>query len=59
MDCKECGDTGSYYTEWSDSADSHPQLRRLVIYRPDPPDGTVVIRCIHCKVYQEQADGTE
>lgn len=46
--CEECGGRGWYWTEWSDKADRDPDLRRLVLAYPDPPDGTVCIRCHVC-----------
>jgi hypothetical protein len=47
-DCWCCGGARMYWTEWSDSADRDPELKRLVIDYPDPPDGTVLIRCPQC-----------
>lgn len=43
--CPECLGQQTYFTEWSDSAESNPYLRSLVVYYPDPPDGTVEIKC--------------
>lgn len=51
--CRECGGEGEYYTEWSDAADSNPELKALVTYYPDPPTGVVWIKCIHCDAYRE------
>ena len=47
--CLECGDTGEYQTPWSDKAEADPELKALVIAYPNTPDGTVLIRCTHCK----------
>lgn len=49
MKCKECHGDGEYYTEWSDSAEANPELKAMVVYYPDPPDGTVWITCQVCK----------
>ena len=49
--CPECGGQGSYYTEWSDSAEKAMKNRTLevvVLHYPDPPDGTVDIQCPKC-----------
>lgn len=46
--CTDCGGRGSYWTEWSSKADANPELAALVIERPEPPDGTVLIRCPKC-----------
>lgn len=46
--CPECGGRGWYYTEWSDAAESDPTLRSAVLHYPNPPDGTVCIRCHVC-----------
>lgn len=51
--CPECGGEGSYYTEWSDSAEASEYLRSLVLEYPKPPDGTVLIRCTVCSPYVE------
>lgn len=47
--CPECLDQGKYWTEWSDSAESSPELKALVVCYPDDPDGTVLIRCSTCR----------
>lgn len=49
--CEECGGHGVYWTEWSDKADADPSLARLIVERPDPPDGVVCIRCTSCDAY--------
>lgn len=50
--CSECHGAGSYYTEWSDSADravKSGSLKVVVLDYPEPPDGTVCIQCPKCK----------
>ncbi len=51
--CKECLGSGSYFTEWSDSAERDPHLKSLVLYYPEEPDGTVEIKCTHCSFWEE------
>lgn len=55
--CAECSGRGSYYTEWSDSAEASPYLKSLVVDYPLHPDGTVLIKCVHCNAYQEADSG--
>lgn len=45
--CPECDGVGSYTTEWGDVADDD-RIRDDVLYYPDPPDGTVIMRCHVC-----------
>lgn len=46
--CPECHGLGSYYTEWSDSAEADEKLKALVLHYPEPADGTVLIKCPRC-----------
>lgn len=49
-ECTECQGAGCYWTEWSDHGDRDPELRKLVLDRPEPADGTVLIKCPKCWV---------
>lgn len=50
MTCPECNGVGSYATEWADLADdpNADELLEQVIFFPEPPDGTVILRCHVC-----------
>ena len=46
--CSECLGQRQYWTEWSDAAEAAFDMKALVVERPDPPDGTVLINCSTC-----------
>lgn len=48
--CEECLGAKTYFTEWSDAGEALAASGKIVVlYRPDPPDGTVEIQCHRCK----------
>lgn len=47
--CPECFGQGSYFTEWSDAAEASAAADGIIVlFYPDPPDGTVEIQCTRC-----------